>query len=66
MPKDPIPITIRDVTYDSKAEAARQIGVTYEALRIAEKQNRLDKLGQNPQGRKAGKKRKRKCVKKRK
>jgi hypothetical protein len=61
MPKDPIPITIRDVTYDSKAEAARQIGVTREALRIAEKQNRLDKLGLNPQGRK-----KRKCRKKRK
>ena len=60
MHKDPIPITIRDVTYESKAEAARQIGVTYEALRIAEKQNRLDKLGLNPQGRKKCRKRRKK------
>jgi len=54
MPKDPIPITIRGVTYPSRAEAAKALGITYEALRRAINANKLDTVGLNPRGKNHG------------
>jgi len=56
MPKDPIPITIRGVTYPSRAEAAKALGITYEALRRAINANKLDTVGLNPRGKNHGRK----------
>ena len=54
MPRDPIPITIRGVTYPSRAEAAKALGITYEALRRAINANKLDTVGLNPRGKNHG------------
>ena len=68
MPKDPIPITIRGITYPSRAEAAKALGITREALRRAINADRrainaerrainadkLETVGLNPRGKNHG------------
>ena len=54
MPKDPIPITIRGITYKSRSDAAKHLGITYEALRRAIKANKLETVGLNPRGKNHG------------
>ena len=48
------PITIRGVDYPSKTEAAKALGIGYEALRKAIVDGRLDTVGLNPRGRNHG------------
>lgn len=54
MPKPKKPITIRGVDYPSKAAAARALGITYESLRKAIVDGRLETVGLNPKGKNHG------------
>ena len=56
MPNHPKPITIRGTTYRSKADAAKALGITYESLRRAINDGRLDTVGLNPRGKNHGRK----------
>jgi len=56
MPNHPKPITIRGITYRSKADAAKALGITYESLRKAVVDGRLDTVGLNPRGKNHGRK----------
>ena len=54
MPNHPKPITIRGITYRSKADAAKALGITYESLRKAIADGRLETVGLNPKGKNHG------------
>jgi molybdenum-dependent DNA-binding transcriptional regulator ModE len=54
MPKPKKPITIRGVEYPSRAAAARALGITYESLRRAMQEDRLDTVGLKPRGKNHG------------
>lgn len=54
MPNHPKPITIRGITYRSKADAAKALGITREALRKAVADGRLETVGLNPRGKNHG------------
>jgi len=54
MPNHRKPITIRGVDYPSKAAAAKALGITYESLRKAIVDGRLETVGLNPRGKKHG------------
>lgn len=45
MPKLKKPITIREKHYPSMSAAAKTLGMTYEAIRRAARENRLDTVG---------------------
>lgn len=54
MPNHRKPITIRGVDYPSKAAAAKALGITYESLRKAIVDGRLETVGLNPKGKNHG------------